>query len=133
MSDEFADWSDDLDEDRDDEPDDFDADLDDDFDADRDDDFDEDLGDEPDDEAGELPESWEIEIDNDELEAALAEIVEVSCPYCGEEGEIAIDPVGGDTQEYVEDCEICCQPWSVRVMLDPEGGASVEIGTLDDV
>lgn len=38
---------------------------------------------------------------------------EVMCPYCGETVTIQLDPAGGSTQEYVQDCEVCCQPWRV--------------------
>jgi hypothetical protein len=31
--------------------------------------------------------------------------------------EILIDPAGGDVQEYVEDCEVCCRPWAISVRL----------------
>ena len=56
----------------------------------------------------------------------------VSCPYCGESSELLVDLVGGAAQEYVEDCEVCCRPWLVRVQLDGEGYASVSVTTLDD-
>jgi len=36
----------------------------------------------------------------------------VYCPYCNETVEIALDPGGGASQQYVEDCEVCCQPWN---------------------
>ena len=37
----------------------------------------------------------------------------VSCPYCGEEVEIYLEPdVKGS---FVQDCEVCCNPWRVRV------------------
>jgi hypothetical protein len=49
----------------------------------------------------------------------------IICPWCGEEVEIALDPGGGPDQEYVEDCEVCCQPWLVRVRLDASGEAEV--------
>ena len=35
-------------------------------------------------------------------------------------------------QSYVEDCEVCCQPWQVRVFLDHQGGVSVTLGTLEE-
>ena len=57
--------------------------------------------------------------------------VDVVCPYCGEVNEIAIDPGGGPTQEYVEDCPVCCNPWSVTVRFDDEGTAEVFLDTLD--
>ena len=71
------------------------------------------------------------ELDGD-LGAELDDVVPVSCPYCGESSEIMVDPAGGAVQEYVEDCEVCCQPWFVRVRLDAEGKASVSVATLDD-
>ena len=37
----------------------------------------------------------------------------VTCPYCGEQVEIYLEPdVGGS---FVQDCEVCCNPWRVRV------------------
>jgi hypothetical protein len=37
----------------------------------------------------------------------------VTCPYCGEEVEIYVEPdVRGS---FVQDCEVCCNPWRVRV------------------
>ena len=57
--------------------------------------------------------------------------IEVVCPHCGEVNEIAIDPGGGPTQEYVEDCQVCCNPWSVTVRFDDDGTAQVFLDTLD--
>jgi hypothetical protein len=37
----------------------------------------------------------------------------VTCPYCGEQGEIFVErDVHGS---FVQDCEVCCNPWLVRV------------------
>jgi hypothetical protein len=55
----------------------------------------------------------------------------VQCPYCGEAVEIALDPGSGTEQEYVEDCEVCCQPWRVRVTYGPDGAAEVSLEPLD--
>lgn len=49
----------------------------------------------------------------------------VTCPYCGESVAIALDPGGGSTQTYVEDCQVCCQPWQVHVSYDDLGEAQV--------
>ena len=56
----------------------------------------------------------------------------VFCPYCGESSELLVDRVGGSIQEYVQDCEVCCRPWLVRIRLDGEGYASVSVKTLDN-
>jgi hypothetical protein len=63
-----------------------------------------------------------------ELEGAVL----VSCPYCGQEVELVLDVGGGTTQEYVEDCEVCCRPWHVRVRFSPDGPPIVELATLDE-
>jgi len=37
----------------------------------------------------------------------------VECPYCGEEVEVYLEPdVGGS---LVQDCEVCCNPWMIRI------------------
>lgn len=46
-----------------------------------------------------------------------------ACPYCGEEIELLVDPGGGASQQYIEDCEVCCQPMQVTVTWDETGGA----------
>ncbi len=56
----------------------------------------------------------------------------VVCPYCSESVEITLDPGGGAAQEYVEDCEVCCQPWRVVVHYDTEGVADIEVTALDE-
>lgn len=55
----------------------------------------------------------------------------VSCPYCGEAVVIALDPGGGDSQDYVEDCQVCCQPWRVSVHYGADGSADVQVTPLD--
>ena len=55
---------------------------------------------------------------------------EVRCPYCGAEVVIALDPGSGSVQEYVEDCEVCCQPWAVSLTYH-EGRADVSVRALD--
>lgn len=46
-----------------------------------------------------------------------------TCPCCGSPLELAIDITEGN-QEYVEDCEVCCAPIVIQVMLDIEGQVS---------
>jgi Cysteine-rich CPXCG len=43
----------------------------------------------------------------------MDETFPVVCPYCGEEVEIYVDPFVHGT--FVQDCEVCCNPWRVRV------------------
>jgi hypothetical protein len=52
----------------------------------------------------------------------------VSCPYCGEEIELYLEPdVRGD---LVQDCEVCCNPWLIRVFGE-EGEREVQITRAD--
>ncbi|GAC1517090.1 MAG: hypothetical protein NVS1B4_15980 [Gemmatimonadaceae bacterium] len=55
----------------------------------------------------------------------------VICPYCGEEGEIALDPGSGAAQQYVEDCGVCCRPWIVSVTYLADGSAAVSTDPSD--
>ena len=56
----------------------------------------------------------------------------VECPYCGASVEITLDPGSGASQDYVEDCEVCCQPWQVTVHYDDEGHADVSVNPLNE-
>jgi hypothetical protein len=56
----------------------------------------------------------------------------VICPYCGEENSISLDPGSGETQDYVEDCQVCCQPWRVSVEYGSDGAAIVTAAALDE-
>ena len=43
----------------------------------------------------------------------------VTCPYCGEEVVIHVEEdVRGS---FVQDCEVCCNPWLVRLTRSPDG------------
>ena len=55
----------------------------------------------------------------------------VRCPYCGEINEIALDPGSGSSQEYAEDCQVCCRTWTVRVHYQPDGAADVVLEPED--
>jgi hypothetical protein len=55
----------------------------------------------------------------------------VYCPYCNESVEIALDPGSGPAQQYVEDCGVCCQPWTVRVQYRDDGAADVTVSPLE--
>lgn len=56
----------------------------------------------------------------------------VHCPHCGEENELGLDPGSGGVQNYVEDCQVCCQPWRVRVAYGADGSASITVVALDE-
>ena len=53
----------------------------------------------------------------------------IDCPYCGEPGEIELDPGEMEAGEhrFVQDCPVCCHPWAVTVRVQADGGLSVEV------
>jgi hypothetical protein len=42
------------------------------------------------------------------------------CPHCGEEVDTEPDPGGGDSQEYIEDCPVCCRPNRIVAVFAPD-------------
>jgi hypothetical protein len=54
----------------------------------------------------------------------LETTAEVTCPHCGEIITLLID-LSVESQSYIEDCAVCCQPMSVTY--------SAEAGELSDI
>jgi hypothetical protein len=52
--------------------------------------------------------------------ASRPEFVAVSCPYCGEGFETSADVSAGPCN-YVEDCQVCCQPIEMELRVDDRG------------
>lgn len=52
----------------------------------------------------------------------------VTCPYCGEEVEIYLESDVAGT--LVQDCEVCCNPWLLRISQD-EGERQVDVTRAD--
>jgi hypothetical protein len=48
----------------------------------------------------------------------LVASIPVTCPWCGSPTDVAVDRSAG-SQEFVEDCGVCCSPITVRVDCDP--------------
>jgi Cysteine-rich CPXCG len=53
---------------------------------------------------------------------------EVTCPYCGET--LAIYVESDLRGSFIQDCEVCCNPWRVRVRGRGEQ-RSVELSRAD--
>lgn len=49
----------------------------------------------------------------------------VQCPYCWEEFSLLVD-ASVDSQEYVEDCEVCCRPIDFVVEVDEQDQVVVQ-------
>jgi hypothetical protein len=47
------------------------------------------------------------------------------CESCGEEIVVPVDVSAGASQEYVEDCPVCCRPHLVHVEIEEDGEVRV--------
>ncbi|MGH8496695.1 MAG: CPXCG motif-containing cysteine-rich protein [Gammaproteobacteria bacterium] len=54
----------------------------------------------------------------------------LTCPWCMAPITLVIDASAGD-QNYIEDCEVCCQPIMVHVRSNDEGAPSVEVERVE--
>jgi hypothetical protein len=55
-----------------------------------------------------------------------------TCPHCGEPIDTFPDPGGGETQEYIEDCAVCCRPILFSATLD-EGTGDYDVAASPEV
>jgi hypothetical protein len=58
----------------------------------------------------------------------MDETTQVTCPYCGEVVDIYVEPEVHGT--FVQDCEVCCNPWLVRVEFDGDD-RHISVGRAD--
>jgi hypothetical protein len=55
----------------------------------------------------------------------MTEYFSVQCPYCGESVEIYVElEMRG---RFVQDCEVCCNPWVLRVIRGDDDERYVEV------
>jgi hypothetical protein len=60
----------------------------------------------------------------------MFDVIPVVCPYCFETVELELDP--DTTGELVQDCEVCCNPWLLRVTRDADNVPSVDVQRAQD-
>ena len=48
----------------------------------------------------------------------------IICPYCGEKVIIIVD-CSVNRQVYIEDCEVCCRPITLEIIITENGKISV--------
>jgi hypothetical protein len=44
------------------------------------------------------------------------------CPFCGEPVDVYVDPGGGEVQDFIEDCAVCCRPIQFSARYDADAG-----------
>lgn len=50
----------------------------------------------------------------------------ISCPFCGETITVLIDTSAG-SQNYIEDCQVCCRPIQINVAVADDELLSVDV------
>jgi transcription elongation factor Elf1 len=50
----------------------------------------------------------------------------ISCPYCGEQLNVTIEIID-ESQEYIEDCQVCCQPITFDIIVAFDGSYSISV------
>jgi len=63
--------------------------------------------------------------------SGMQSFIDLQCPYCGEWIDLALDP-SVETQQYVEDCQVCCRPMLVTVRWDKDGAPVVSASAEND-
>ena len=58
-----------------------------------------------------------------------SETMDASCPYCREAIQLVVD-CSLPEQEYIEDCQVCCRPITIRVHIDAQG--DLQLQTQDE-
>lgn len=61
----------------------------------------------------------------------LLQTAKIQCPNCGEAIDLLIDCSAG-SREYVEDCQVCCEPMLLAVDASDPGNASVSARREND-
>ena len=56
---------------------------------------------------------------------------QVDCPYCGEAFAAAVDTSGG-SQDYIEDCPVCCRPIEFHLEASLDGAITSLTVRRDD-
>ncbi|MGN6314279.1 MAG: CPXCG motif-containing cysteine-rich protein [Rhodanobacteraceae bacterium] len=60
----------------------------------------------------------------------MLELVEITCPYCGESFETGVDASAGSTT-YIEDCQVCCRPMEIEVRVSGEDTFTLNVRRSD--
>jgi hypothetical protein len=53
------------------------------------------------------------------------------CPYCGDRVQVQVDAFGVSEENYVEDCPVCCRPWTVHLSREADA-VRVRLSREDD-
>ena len=49
-----------------------------------------------------------------------------TCPYCGQTISMLLEELYGE-QDYIEDCEVCCNPIRIRYRVSEDGEIDLDV------
>jgi len=52
------------------------------------------------------------------------------CASCFQENVIAVDPSAGTRQRFIEDCQVCCRPNALTIVVDLDRGVAEAVAEL---
>ena len=55
----------------------------------------------------------------------------LDCPYCGERVSVELD-TGGEAQDFIEDCPVCCRAIEFTATLDATGAWQIHARRDDE-
>ena len=56
---------------------------------------------------------------------------QIGCPYCGESIDILVDNSVSE-QSYIEDCQVCCRPIQISILIDDDDQLLVRVAHEDE-
>lgn len=64
----------------------------------------------------------------------MSELIEttIDCPYCGEQINVSVE-ILDESQEYIEDCQVCCRPITFVVASTDDEYPSISVYSENDV
>ncbi len=51
---------------------------------------------------------------------------QIGCPFCAESITILLDASEG-SQQYIEDCQVCCRPIQITLVVENDSVATVQV------
>lgn len=81
---------------------------------------------------------FDFEEEEDDLDEGDLDISEMGdtlyfvCDHCGEENELFVDRTVANRQQFTEDCEVCCRPNLVTIVIEDAENIWIDAEREDD-
>lgn len=65
--------------------------------------------------------------DEDESGQPLVRREPYDCAFCGEENDVLVDNSGARTQRFTEDCQVCCRPNLLSIVIQRDNSVEIAV------